>query len=208
MSDHGMCDCPACVRLISLEGATTPGPGLTWLPDPNAPEGFFGVDRSAPNRLTEPTPEGMGPFLDEEDLAARIRELAGQVAELQAQNARLRAEAEYPALVANCPGIEIEPGVWSGCGGKGLDCPTCCGGIPERHKPALRALYDEVEKLRRVARATQAYLAADTDTPADLQAFKELMRALVALEARPSRCEGCHLAGVVFCPHSGRVAER
>lgn len=24
-----------------------------------------------------------------------------------------------------CPGIEIEPGVFSGCTGKGNDCPTC-----------------------------------------------------------------------------------
>lgn len=24
-----------------------------------------------------------------------------------------------------CPGIEIEPGVWSGCSGTGGDCPTC-----------------------------------------------------------------------------------
>lgn len=24
-----------------------------------------------------------------------------------------------------CPGLEIEPGVWSGCSGTGGDCPTC-----------------------------------------------------------------------------------
>jgi hypothetical protein len=121
MSDHGMCDCPACVRLISLEGATTPGPGLTWLPDPNAPEGFFGVDRSAPNRLTEPTPEGMGPFVDEEDLAASVQELAAKVAQLTAMHdavcreldqaradgeatarAYLKDTAELRALVARC----------------------------------------------------------------------------------------------------------
>ena len=26
-----------------------------------------------------------------------------------------------------CPGIEIEPGVYSGCSGTGGDCPTCGG---------------------------------------------------------------------------------
>lgn len=46
-----------------------------------------------------------------------------------------RADGKYhgyvPALACpihggpECPGLEIEPGVWSGCDQSGGDCPTC-----------------------------------------------------------------------------------
>jgi hypothetical protein len=101
------------VKLISREGAMTPGPGLTWLPDPNAPEGFFGVDRSAPNRLSEPTPEGMGPFVDEEDLAASVQELAAKVAELTAMHdTACRERDEVKAEVEKLRRVERAASLW------------------------------------------------------------------------------------------------
>lgn len=49
--------------------------------------------------------------------------------------ARRRIDGKYSGYVPGlacpdhggpeCPGLEIEPGVWSGCDSKGGDCPTC-----------------------------------------------------------------------------------
>lgn len=48
---------------------------------------------------------------------------------------RRRLDGKYSGYVSGlacpnhggppCPGLEIEPGVWSGCTGLGSDCPTC-----------------------------------------------------------------------------------
>jgi uncharacterized protein YjiS (DUF1127 family) len=87
------------------------------------------------------------------------------------------------AASSPCPGIEIEPGVTSGCAG-GLDCPTCCGGIPERHKPALRELYAEVEKLRPLVGAVRPLLSAVVRLVRDWPAPSVLVRGMTEERAR------------------------
>ena len=55
--------------------------------------------------------------------------MAGYRAALAAREEPLTEAREalraYVSEYGNCPGIEVEPGVTSGCTGEGDECPTC-----------------------------------------------------------------------------------
>jgi hypothetical protein len=87
-----------------------------------------------------------------------------------------------------CPGIELDDGAYSGCGG-GLDCPTCCGGIDEKYRPAVRALFD---------RANEAGALG-----AELDALRDAAQAYLENFGRIFTCDTCGDIGTRFSLEQG-----